>query len=475
MKICPKCHKTFDDSQNFCDNCGTGLVSAQSENVRMHAEGYLICPVCGRHFSSGQVFCPDDGARLISSTTGKEVEASKLSRPEVSSASTVRGLPPKDPYASEFQQEYTPEYDTDYQSDYSTQNEYHQTLSQQKKNSGPIIAIIVGILAGALCAVGFLIHSGIISLPFGNGPSSKGGYISSSETGSTGETDDSGNEKTANIDTTQNEQDTGEEEQEESSPVSNLNVTSIENAVENAADGGTVSFAVIDMDNGTIVGSDNMSDAQSASVIIDIPILYTAMKSVENGSLNLSTQVTFTYEVDGRGQLKQSDSGNTYPLEDLLSYMLHYSDNNATNSLLNYLSYDTINSICSKNGYSVNIVQKIGKTDDYTSNDNYLSAEDTAKMLYEIWNSNTDLNKNFLSRYMVIQDSTRTAGIGKNIDSSVSDFMNFNAVKKDKYNEVAIVVDGDNTYGIVFLGNHGKMETLEDAAAVLGDEVHSGM
>lgn len=454
MKICPKCHKTFDDTQNYCDACGSRLTSMQSQgNDGSNSAEHLICPVCGKHYPSGQIYCSDDGARLISSATGKEAEE----RPAKTAPIQTRD----DSYSSELQP------------DYDTENGYRPAPSP-KKSVGTVVAIVIGVLVGAMCAGGFMIYRGVIKLPFGSS-SASGGYAASSDTGGSGNSSDS-EEQTAEGGTTQGGQNSDQEEQEEvMSPVSNLDIASITSAVNSSAGGGDFSFAVIDMGDGTVVGSDNMSDAQSASAIIDVPILYTAMKSVENGSLDLSTQVTFTYEVDGRGQLKQSDSGKTYPMEELLSYMLHYSDNNATNSLLNYFSYSTINNICSDNGYSVNIVQKIGKTEDYTSNDNYLSPEDTAKMLCEIWNSDTDIGKNFLSSYMVIQDNTRTAGIGKNIDSKVSDFLNFNAVKKDKYNEIAIVEDGDNTYGIVFFGNHGKLETLEEAAAVLGNEVYNGM
>lgn len=464
MKICPKCHTIYDDdSQNFCNVCGTRLIKEQ-EAKRTDPDEYMVCPRCGKHYPVGQVFCPDDGAKLE-----HFIEADTVA----------------DYTAPVKNSGYTPGYDTDQGLKYDPGYDSKQSSSGKKKRGGSATPIIIGILAGALCAIIFLVHSGIIHLPFGNNSSSSGNYVSSGENtenennGNSGEgqTDsDSTQDGQTNIGTTEDNQNTSEEEtKEESSPVSNMDTASIYNAVKSFAGDGTFSFAVVDMSNGTVVGSENMQDMQSASAIIDVPILYTAMKSVENGSLKLSDQVTFTYEVDGRGELKQSDSGNTYSLEDLLSYMLHYSDNNATNSLLNYLSYDTINNICAENGYSVNIVQKIGKTDDYTSNDNYLSAEDTAKMLCEIWNSDTEINKNFLSKYMVIQDSTRTAGIGRNLDSGDNNFLNFNAVKKDKYNEVAIVESSGNTYGIIFFGNHGKLETLEDAAAALGNEVYNEM
>ena len=33
MKICPNCHTEFDDSKNFCNNCGTNLVEKTEDNI----------------------------------------------------------------------------------------------------------------------------------------------------------------------------------------------------------------------------------------------------------------------------------------------------------------------------------------------------------------------------------------------------------------------------------------------------------
>lgn len=311
MKICPKCHATYDDSQNFCNICGTRLIKEQ-ETKRTDPDEYMICPQCGKHYPVGQVFCPDDGTKLEHYIEADEV--SDYSGPVTNS-------------------EYIPEYDTDQGLKFDPGYDYRQSSSRKKERGGSATPIIIGILAGALCAIIFMVHSGIIHLPFGNNSSSSSNYISSNENTDNGNSGNSENGQT-NSGSTQNgqtdsstTQDTSEEEEEESRPLSNLDTAAINSAVKSFAGDGGFSFAIVDMSDGTVVGSENMEDMQSASAIIDVPILYTAMKSVENGSLKLSDQVTFTYEVDGRGELKQSDSGNTYSLEELLSYMLHYSDN----------------------------------------------------------------------------------------------------------------------------------------------------
>ena len=255
------------------------------------------------------------------------------------------------------------------------------------------------------------------------------------------------------------------------SAVADLDTGKISKKVSAEAGKGKYSYAVIDLATGDIRGTSNMDQGKSASVMIDIPILYTICKGLEDGSMDLSEPVTFHYEVDGRGKLGRSEDGSSYTMEEMAEYMLQYSDNNATNSLLSYLGYDLINNTCAKNGYlSVKIVSKIAKTKDYTEQDNYVSAEDLAGMLKEIWNSDQEINQNFLEKHMIIQDSTRTNGIGKNIDTG--NFLNLNGQKADKYNETAVITDEDKSYGLVFLGYQGEVERLRNAAAEFGSAAY---
>lgn len=258
------------------------------------------------------------------------------------------------------------------------------------------------------------------------------------------------------------------------SPIADFDADAVASDVDKASGNGRSSFAVIDLDTLDLAGSSNMEDGQSASVMVDIPILYTAMIELQEGTIGMDEPVTFHYEVDGRTKLTRSANGQSFPLSELMSYMLLYSDNNATNSLLDYFGMGIIANTCHENGYdSVRIAGKIAKTDDYTDNDNYVSAADLAGMLGEIWNSDTDLGRSYLEDNMIIQDSARNAGIGKEIGGSVDGFLNLNGQKADKYNEVAVIEENGNAYGVVFLGNHGKLETLQKAAGVLGKDVYN--
>jgi TonB family protein len=69
MKRCPRCDKTYPDSETFCDADGSALVQsgpAFAENAgRESGEGEQVeCPVCGGKAQPGELICNFCGARL---------------------------------------------------------------------------------------------------------------------------------------------------------------------------------------------------------------------------------------------------------------------------------------------------------------------------------------------------------------------------------------------------------------------------
>src|ERR1700726_16319 len=66
MKTCPRCNRTYSDSENFCEADSTQLVSTpafaqQSTSTRVE------CPVCGGKAEPGEIICNFCGARLDAS------------------------------------------------------------------------------------------------------------------------------------------------------------------------------------------------------------------------------------------------------------------------------------------------------------------------------------------------------------------------------------------------------------------------
>ncbi|MBF6571177.1 MAG: BON domain-containing protein [Candidatus Binataceae bacterium] len=72
MKRCPRCNKTFPDTEKFCDDDGTALIAASGpattrvdEAPAFGSQGSRIeCPVCGGKAEPGEVICNFCGARL---------------------------------------------------------------------------------------------------------------------------------------------------------------------------------------------------------------------------------------------------------------------------------------------------------------------------------------------------------------------------------------------------------------------------
>ncbi len=75
MKTCPRCARTYPDSESFCEVDGTALTAgssaAQAEQGTTpmdEAEGAIECPVCGGKAQPGELVCNFCGARLVPDT-----------------------------------------------------------------------------------------------------------------------------------------------------------------------------------------------------------------------------------------------------------------------------------------------------------------------------------------------------------------------------------------------------------------------
>jgi len=67
MKRCPRCDKTYPDSETFCDADGSALVQAGpafAESAGGSEGEQIECPVCGGKAQPGELICNFCGARL---------------------------------------------------------------------------------------------------------------------------------------------------------------------------------------------------------------------------------------------------------------------------------------------------------------------------------------------------------------------------------------------------------------------------
>lgn len=245
----------------------------------------------------------------------------------------------------------------------------------------------------------------------------------------------------------------------------------LEQILSNNAPYSASSVFISDVTRGINYTAGNAYSPAISSALINIPIMFTVMNDVSEGTLMMSDTAYFDYKLNGRGLLSSANDGNYVKIETLMYAMLSYSDNNAANTLMDYLGYDHIEDVCSSYGfYSVSVNANIGFTGE--NNENFFSAADAAGMLELIWNGEFSGGREYLEANMHIVDSTSGTGIGAVIGSDY-DFMNHNGVRGNLYNEAAIVNNGSETYIIVYMACGDSGTTLIDCAEDVGYYVHS--
>jgi TonB family protein len=95
MNRCPRCERTYPDSEKFCDADGTALVPAGPAFVeaagRGSGEGEQIeCPVCGGKAQPGELICNFCGARLGVESAGETYTPPPPRPPTSRNPTTVR-------------------------------------------------------------------------------------------------------------------------------------------------------------------------------------------------------------------------------------------------------------------------------------------------------------------------------------------------------------------------------------------------
>lgn len=256
--------------------------------------------------------------------------------------------------------------------------------------------------------------------------------------------------------------------------VATIDMTHIENKLFGGRGSGSQeSLYVVDCLDGNVRGTDLSRTAMPATGMVTIPILYATAVKIQSGELSLDTPVTFRYTYDleagGRGNLSSGLNGQQLPIDTLLQSMLAYSDNNATNSMIDFLTMEGIQQTCKNKGFeSVVMCRKLGGS----GNDNMISAKDAAKMIQEIYDNDfTSINRDYLMSYMRISDEAARYGIFQSdILYNGGNFCNQNGVRPNTgtYAEVGIVLAEGKQYIVCVMSDSGNQKL---AAAEFSDAV----
>ncbi len=241
-----------------------------------------------------------------------------------------------------------------------------------------------------------------------------------------------------------------------------LNIDRVDEILNEKGGGATFGVCVYDIRNDVPYVGSNGDKSMISSALTNICTLFTVGLLCDNGAISLDDSVLFSYTFDGRGIKSKSDSGNYYPLSELLANMLQYSDNNAANSIMDYIGIDTINKLCEQvELYSIDVQRNYSGN---TSLDNYASAEDIALMLAVMYSGAFDsVDKSYINNNFYIADKVSDKGIAKYIPSSYT-VLNHNGVRTNVYNEAAIIKGSDAEYVVVIMSNGGVQD--KEAAAI---------
>lgn len=236
--------------------------------------------------------------------------------------------------------------------------------------------------------------------------------------------------------------------------------------------GNEARFGICIFDIPTDVSYTNgLSDTpMKASALTNVCILFSVAWLCDNNYMTLDDKVVFQYTFDGRGIHTQEDDGKYFTAGRLLEDMLMYSDNNAANAIMNYITIDNINAICTGeyNFSSVDIQCCYGSS----SGDNYVSANDIAVMLYLLYSGNFDsIDRDFMEKYFAVADSAGDMGMMKYL-SSGDTFLNHNGIRSDQYNEAMLAAGDGYCYVFVALSDQGSYEDEAQALAQAARIVH---
>lgn len=223
-------------------------------------------------------------------------------------------------------------------------------------------------------------------------------------------------------------------------------------------------------------GTDLSRTSMSATGMVTVPILYTVAAKIEAGEISLDTPVTFSYTSDlyagGRGNLSSGQNGQQLSIDTLLQSMLMYSDNNATNSMIDFLTMEGIQQTCQAHGFDSVIMRRKLMA---SGEDNMISAKDATKMIQEIYdNQFSAINRDYLINYMKIRDdAVRHAIFKSDTLYNGGNFCNQNGINNGTYAEVGIVFADGKEYIVCVMAASGNkdLEATELSDAV--QYVHS--
>ena len=224
----------------------------------------------------------------------------------------------------------------------------------------------------------------------------------------------------------------------------------IQSLLDSESTASTAEVFIWDLKHDSEVSVGDTNAPMYASALITVPILYTAASRIDAGELSMDTPVTYVTSIGGRGEATtEPRDGLEFPLSFFLQTMVRYSDNNCINTLIDFLTLDSINATCNEAGYpSVNMERGLVASDP-GGLDNYISARDISLMVRDLYTGKfTSVGTDFMREYFRIHegDSLPTlTGLAPGL-ADADMVLNQNGHGDTRYNEITVVGDNGAEY-----------------------------
>lgn len=180
--------------------------------------------------------------------------------------------------------------------------------------------------------------------------------------------------------------------------------------------GSSVSVCIIDASNGNYCQVNSDKAFVSASMI-KLAVLCKYMDAVDNGQLDPADRVALkNMKVVGGTGLIQTERHASYSYDELCRYMIMYSDNTATNVIINKLGQDAINERVQTLGCkNTSLNRQLMALN--TNTENWISARDAATILYKIKNGTAASSAMCAKALEYLSKQTDNEGMAEGISS----------------------------------------------------------
>lgn len=180
--------------------------------------------------------------------------------------------------------------------------------------------------------------------------------------------------------------------------------------------GSSVSVCIIDASNENYCQVNSDKAFVSASMI-KLAVLCEYMHAVDNGQLDPADRVSLkNMKVVGGTGLIQTERHASYSYDELCRYMIMYSDNTATNVLINKLGQDAINERVQALGCkNTSLNRQLMALN--TNTENWISARDAATILYKFKNGTAASSTICAKALEYLSKQTDNEGMAEGISS----------------------------------------------------------